>query len=178
MVIFDPPRRPPRNPQKFPILTILTTFGHFWDSWFLTIFRFENEFRPQKPPKLPFLAKIDPPRRPPQSKNPGKWPFWRKPGFSSMIWTAKRGGGGGGLPRDPPKRPFLAIFDHFWPFLAILATFWPFSTPQKISPPRIPKFGCKMWAGECERKWRILAIFGQKRERNPPRNPPGQTDYI
>ena len=147
VAIFDPPRKPPEIPN----------FGHFWPFWdprFWPLFDFD--------PKNPFLTPFRPPPKPTPPKNPGKWPFWRKPGFSSKIWTAKRGGGGG-LPRDPPKRPFLAIFAHFghfwpfWPFWPFLANFWPLFDP---------------------RMWAKVANFGQKRERNPPQNPPGQTDYI
>ena len=155
VAIFDPPRKPPEIP-------ILTISGHFWDL----------RFRPLFGPQIDFYAKnldfdhFRPPLDPPQSKNPGKWPFWRKPGFSSKIWTAKRGGGGG-LPRDPPKRPFLAIFahfGHFWPFLTIFGHFW-----------QIPQILATFWPPECE--WK-LANFGRKKGENPPETPPGQTDYI
>ena len=142
VAIFDPPQETP-------------FFDHFWPFWgspILTTFGPEIDFYAKNPKNDPFW----PPRRPPQSKNPGKWPFWRKPGFSSMIWTAKRGGGGG-LPRDPPKRPFLAIFahfGHFWPFLTIFGHFW-----------QIPPILATFWPPECE--WK-LANSGRKKGENPP----------
>ena len=113
---------PPRNPQFWPLLD---------NSWPL--------FGPQIwPPKCQFLTKTPKTtlfRPPPDSKNPGKWPFWRKPGFSSKIWTAKRGGGWG-FTQGPPKK---AIFGHFWPFLAIFGHFWPpkWTHPD---PPKRPPF--------------------------------------
>ena len=163
MVIFDPPRKPPRNPH----------FDHFWPflrSQILITFEFKINFNLKNPQNCHFWPKSTPPRRPPQSKNPGKWPFWRKPGFSSKIWTAKRGGVGvyPGTPQKGHFWPFLTIFGHFWPFLAIFDLF-------SRCPLRFPKVGRKMWAENVNAK---VANFGQKRERNPPRNPPGQTDYI
>ena len=149
VAIFDPPRKPPEIP-------ILTISGHFWDL----------RFRPLFGPQIDFYAKnldfdhFRPPLDPPQSKNPGKWPFWRKPGFSSKIWTAKRGGGWG-FTQGPPKKaifghfcpfwPFLAIFDHFWPFLANSPDFGHFLTP---------------------RMWMETGEFWPQKGRKPPRNPP------
>ena len=148
VAIFDPPQETP-------------FFDHFWPFWgspILTTFGPEIDFYAKNPKNDPFW----PPRRPPQSKNPGKWPFWRKPGFSSMIWTAKRGGVGvyPGTPQKGhfwPFLPILAIFGHFWPFLAIFGKFprfWPLFDPQNVNG-----------------NWRILAA---KREKTPP----GQTSYI
>ena len=135
--IFRPPKKPPesekktpkkalfwppRNPQNWPFLD---------NSWPL--------FGPQIwPPKCQFLTKTPKTtlfRPPPDSKNPGKWPFWRKPGFSSKIWTAKRGGVGV-YPGTPQK-------GHFWPFLTIFGHFWPFLTPFlgcHPDPPKRPPF--------------------------------------
>ena len=135
----------PKWPPKFgPLLNSFFFGQNLIRIWFLAIF---GHFWPKSTP-----PKTDPP------KNPGKWPFWRKPGFSSMIWTAKRGGGGG-LPRDPLKRPFLAIFDHFWPFWPFLAIFGHFLT----FPPKIHLF----WS-----------FFDPKNGPTPRPDPPGQTSYI
>ena len=141
---------PPRNPQFWPLLD---------NSWPL--------FGPQIwPPKCQFLTKTPKTtlfRPPPDSKNPGKWPFWRKPGFSSKIWTAKRGGGWG-FTQGPPKRPFLAIFDHFWPFLAIFdPQNGPTQTPQK-DPLFYPLF---MWVDPPKPLWPrglylIIGLLGRK----------------
>ena len=116
------------------------------------------------------MTKIDPPRRPPQSKNPGKWPFWRKPGFSSMIWTAKRGGVGvyPGTPQKGHFWPFLTIFGHFWPFLAIFDHFRP---PEDDTPPESPKLAAKCEpenVSESGEFWRFLAKKGRE---TPPETP-------
>ena len=145
LTIFRDPKKPPESEKKTPKKAL------FWPPRNPQNCHFWPLFGPQIwPPKCQFLTKTPKTtlfRPPPDSKNPGKWPFWRKPGFSSKIWTAKRGGGGG-LPRDPPKRPFLAIFGHFWRFLAIFDPFFRVSpTPQKP-----PPSGCE----------------------SPPKNPPGR----
>ena len=170
MVIFDPPRRPPRNPQKFPILTILTTFGHFWDSWFLTIFRFENEFRPQKPPKLPFLAKIDPPADPPNPKILENGPFGENRGFQAWFEPQKRGGVGvyPGTPQKGHFWPFLTIFDHFWPFWPLFGHFRPL---RRFHPPESPNSAAKCEpenVSESGEFWRFLAKKGRE---TPPETP-------
>ena len=141
LTIFRDPKKPPESEKKTPKKAL------FWPPRNPQNCHFWPLFGPQIwPPKCQFLTKTPKTtlfRPPPDSKNPGKWPFWRKPGFSSKIWTAKRGGGGG-LPRDPPKRPFLAIFGHFWRFLAIFDPFFRVSpTPQKpppqdVNPPQKP----------------------------------------
>ena len=144
VAIFDPPRKPPKNP-------IFDHFGHFGPPFwghFLTPF-----WPPKNPKNDPFWPppKTDPP------KNPGKWPFWRKPGFSSKIWTAKRGGVGvyPGTPQKGHFWPFLAIFAHFghfchfWPFLA---TFW----PPKFWPQNVSEIG----------------DFTPQKGRKPPQKPP------
>ena len=149
--IFDPPRKPPKNP-------LFDHFGHFGPPFwghFLT---------PQKTPENPKNDPFWPPPKPTPPKNPGKWPFWRKPGFSSKIWTAK-GGGGWGFTQGPPKKAIFGHFCPFWPFLPILAifghflaTFWP------------PKFWPQNVSGNGD--------FWPKKGRKPPQKPPGQTDYI
>ena len=129
----------PKWPPKFgPLLNSFFFGQNLIRIWFLAIF---GHFWPKSTP-----PKTDPP------KNPGKWPFWRKPGFSSMIWTAKRGGGWG-FTQGPPKK---AIFGHFWPFLAILAIFghfWPFFD---FSPQNSP----------------FLIIFWPQKWTHPPTRPP------
>ena len=117
----------------------------------MTTFGPEIDFYAKNPKNDPFW----PPRRPPQSKNPGKWPFWRKPGFSSMIWTAKRGGVGvyPGTPQKGhfwPFLPILAIFGHFWPFLAIFGKF--------------PDFGHFL----TPRMWMETGEFWPQKGRKPP----------
>ena len=110
VAIFDPPQETPEIPN----------FGHFWPFWghFLT-------------PKTTLFDPLWPPPKPTPPKNPGKWPFWRKPGFSSKIWTAKRGGVGvyPGTPQKGHFWPFLTIFGHFGHF----GHFWPFLDPQNVS---------------------------------------------
>ena len=139
---------PPGNPQKTPFLTILAIldppFGvTFWP--------------PKKPQKTPKTTLFDPPKTDPPPKILENGPFGENRGFQARF-EPQKGGGGGGLPRDPPKRPFLAIFAHFghfcpfWPFLAI---FGHFLTPQIL-------------AAKCERKWRFLTKKGEK---TPPETP-------
>ena len=178
MVIFDPPRKPPRNPH----------FDHFWPLLespgisFVVIFwplfgspkRPPYPLDPQKPPKTPKTTIFDPPSTPPKSKNPGKWPFWRKPGFSSKIWTAKRGGVG-----VYPGTPKKGLFWPFWPFLTIFGHFWPFLAIFDVHPQNPPFWGhflipqnSQIWPPECEwkceQKWQILAKKGEK---TPPETP-------
>ena len=107
------------------------------------------------------------------AKNPKNDPFWPPPPTPpiqkswKMALLAKTGvfkhdlnrkkGGGGGLPRDPPKRPFLAIFahfGHFWPFLTIFGHFW-----------QIPPILATFWPPECE--WKLAKFWPQK-GRKPP----------
>ena len=179
MVIFDPPQE---TPQKSPFWPLLATFGIPWNficGHFLTTFWIPKKDplipsipkNPQKPQKRPFST---PPRPPPKSKNPGKWPFWRKPGFSSKIWTAKRGGVG-----VYPGTPKKGLFWPFWPFLTIFGHFWPFLAIFDVHPQNPPFWGhflipqnSQIWPPECEwkceQKWQILAKKGEK---TPPETP-------
>ena len=142
--IFDPPRKPPKNP-------LFDHFGHFGPPFW------GHFWPPKKPQKTPKTTLFDPPQNRPPPKNPGKWPFWRKPGFSSKIWTAK-GGGVGVYPGTPQKGhfwpflPILAIFAHFGHFWPFLATFWP------------PKFWPQNVSGNGD--------FWPKKGRKPPQKPP------
>ena len=178
MVIFDPPRKPPRNPH----------FDHFWPLLespgisFVVIFwplfgspkKTPLSPRSPKTPKNPKNDHFRPPSTPPKSKNPGKWPFWRKPGFSSKIWTAKRGGVG-----VYPGTPKKGLFWPFWPFLTIFGHFWPFLAIFDVHPQNPPFWGhflipqnSQIWPPECEwkceQKWQILAKKGEK---TPPETP-------
>ena len=144
VAIFDPPRKPPKNP-------IFDHFGHFGPPFwghFLT---------PFWPPKNPKNDPFWPPPKPTPPKILENGPFGENRGFQARF-EPQKGGGGGGLPRDPPKRPFLAIFGHFcpfWPFLPFLAIFGHFLTPQIL-------------AAKCERNWRF---YPPKREKTPPETP-------
>ena len=154
VAIFDPPRKPP---EKNP------TFWPFWPFWTpLLGSLFDPFLTPQKTPENP---KNDPFWPPPKTDPPPKilenGPFGENRGFQARF-EPQKGGGGGGLPRDPPKK---AIFGHFWPFLPFLAIFaifghfWPLFDPPKWSP---------NLAAKCERNWRFLAKKGRK----PPQKPP------
>ena len=157
---------PPKNPQKVkkrppkwpffdpPEIPKIAIFDHFLDP----------KFDPQnvnfwpKTQKRPFF---DPPQIPKILEN---GPFGENRGFQARF-EPQKGGGGGGLPRDPPKRPFLAIFDHFWPFLAIFDPFFRVSpTPQKpppqdVNPPQKPPWprGLYLIIGLLGRKFGICA---------------------
>ena len=148
--IFDPPRKPPKNP-------LFDHFGHFGPPFwghFLT---------PQKTPENPKNDPFWPPQNRPPPKILENGPFGENRGFQARFEPQK--GGGWGFTQGPPKKAIFGHFCPFWPFLPILAIFghfWPLFDP--------PNSGRKMWAE--------MAIFDQKRGENPPRNPPGQTDYI
>ena len=121
----------------------------FWDPRFWPLLNLKLILTPKTP------KTTDPPQNRPPPKILENGPFGENRGFQARFEPQK--GGGWGFTQGPPKK---AIFGHFWPFLAILAIlaiFGHFWTP---------------------RMWAKVANFGQKRERNPPQNPPGQTDYI
>ena len=127
----------------------IPNFGHFWPFWDHFLTPKTTLFDPPK------TTLFDPPQNRPPPKILENGPFGENRGFQARFEPQK--GGGWGFTQGPPKK---AIFGHFWPFLAILAIlaiFGHFWTP---------------------RMWAKVANFGQKRERNPPQNPPGQTDYI
>ena len=149
--IFDPPQETPKKPPFWP-------FWPFWTPLLGSLFD-----PPKKPQKTPKTTLFDPPKTDPPQKS-WKMALLAKTGVFKQDLNRKRGGGWG-FTQGPPKKAIFGHFCPFWPFLPILAifghflaTFWP------------PKFWPQNVSGNGD--------FWPKKGENPPRNPPGQTDYI